>query len=261
MKLLHSIDNLPSTSNGLCSLSLNSYLAYPISSTAGELQIFNGDNLSLKCNIKAHESLLSAMNFSYNGTLLATASSKGTVIRIFCVKNGQKVHEFRRGVKRHVNIASLNFSICANYVCVSSNTETVHIFKIDTKSIETAERRDSIENDDINCKKNSASEKTWMMGLISKAVSNYLPTNVTDVFHQDRAFATVQLIESGLKYECVLAKLQKETKLLIACEDGFLYIYNFDDAKGGECKLARAHDLRTPMHDLTGTYINLYMIK
>lgn len=36
--------------------------------------------------------------------------------------------------------------------------------------------------------------------------------------------------------------------------DGFLYIYNFDDVKGGECKLIRAHDLRNPLFGITGNY-------
>ncbi|XP_055638724.1 WD repeat domain phosphoinositide-interacting protein 2-like isoform X2 [Toxorhynchites rutilus septentrionalis] len=263
MRLLHSIKNMPSNPAGLCTLSLSSHLAYPISTAAGELQIFDAGNLTSRLKIKAHDSPLSAMNFSFNGTLLATASEKGTVIRVYCVKNGQKVHEFRRGLKRHVSIGSLNFSICASYVVASSNTETVHIFRIDPKSIEQAERRNRIDSSSNN--NEAESEETmngekpedtslagWGMSLITKAVTTYFPTNVvTDVFSQDRAYATVQLAEAGLRYECVIAKVEKETRLLLACEDGFLYMYDFDDTKGGECKLIRAHDLRMPLHGIT----------
>lgn len=267
MRLLHSIKNMPSNPAGLCTLSLSSHLAYPISTTAGELQIFDAGNLTSRLKIKAHDSPLSAMNFSFNGTLLATASEKGTVIRVYCVKNGQKVHEFRRGLKRHVSIGSLNFSICASYVVASSNTETVHIFRIDPKSIEQAERRNRIDSSSAPANNNEgesegamdgekpeeASLAGWGMSLITKAVTSYFPTNVvTDVFSQDRAYATVQLAEAGLRYECVIAKVEKETRLLLACEDGFLYMYDFDDTKGGECKLIRAHDLRMPLHGITG---------
>lgn len=271
MRLLHSIKNMAPNAAGLCTLSLSSHLAYPISSTAGELQIFDAGNLTSRLKIKAHDSQLSAMNFSFNGTLLATASEKGTVIRVFCVKNGQRVHEFRRGLKRHVSIGSLNFSICASYVVASSNTETVHIFRIDPKSIEQAERRNCIDaatatntgtsnnNEGDSETGSSDSDKTddasnggWGMSFLTKAVSAYFPTNVvTDVFSQDRAYATVQLAEAGLRYECVIAKVEKETRLLLACEDGFLYMYDFDDSKGGECKLIRAHDLRLPLHGIT----------
>lgn len=273
MRLLHSINNMSSNPAGLCTLSLSSHLAYPISTTAGELQVFDAGNLTSRLKIKAHDSPLSAMNFSFNGTLLATASEKGTVIRVFCVKNGQKVHEFRRGLKRHVSIGSLNFSICASYVVASSNTETVHIFRIDPKSIEQAERRNCIdataattttsptttnnnegESDGDGEKPSEADSANsgWGMGFITKAVTAYFPTSVvTDVFSQDRAYATVQLAEAGLRYECVIAKVEKETRLLLACEDGFLYMYSFDDSKGGECKLIRAHDLRMPLHGIT----------
>ncbi|XP_058818288.1 WD repeat domain phosphoinositide-interacting protein 2-like isoform X2 [Topomyia yanbarensis] len=267
MRLLHSINNMSNNPAGLCTLSLSSHLAYPISTAAGELQIFDAGNLTSRLKVKAHDSSLSAMNFSFNGTLLATASEKGTVIRVFCVKNGQKVHEFRRGLKRHVSIGSLNFSICASYVVASSNTETVHIFRIDPKSIEQAERRNCIDNGSTATSNNNDGESDggadgdksddaanggWGMSFLTKAVTAYFPTNVvTDVFSQDRAYATVQLAEAGLRYECVIAKVEKESRLLLACEDGFLYMYDFDDSKGGECKLIRAHDLRMPLHGIT----------
>lgn len=82
-------------------------------------------------------------------------------------------------------------------------------------------------------------------------MQSYFPSHVSDVLNQDRAFAFVQLSEPGLRYQCTVAKLEKETRLLVACEDGFLYIYNMDDSKGGECKLIRAHDLRNPLFDIT----------
>ncbi|XP_050077660.1 WD repeat domain phosphoinositide-interacting protein 2-like isoform X3 [Anopheles maculipalpis] len=270
MRLLHSIKNMAPNPAGLCTLSLLSHLAYPVSTECGELQIFDAANQMRRLKLRAHDSPLSALNFSYNGVLLATASEKGTVIRVFCVKNGQKVHEFRRGVKRHVSIGSLNFSTCASFVVASSNTETVHIFRIDPKAIEQAERRQSIavdvaagnnassssDDDESNGSDPSSTAAAggggWGMGFLAKAVTSYLPTNVvTDVFTQDRAYATIQLAEAGLRYECVMAKLEKETRLLLACEDGFLYIYSFEDSKGGECKLIRAHDLRTPLHGIT----------
>lgn len=168
MRLLHSIKNLPANRNGLCALSLNSHLAYPTSLENGDIQIFDAGNLQTRLKIKAHDSVLSAVNFSSNGLLLATASVKGTVIRIFCVKNGQRVCEFRRGVKRYVQIVSLNFSICANYVCVSSNTETVHIFKIDQKAIESAERNDEKKEEEVEQDDDDEEKKAIDAGKFAK---------------------------------------------------------------------------------------------
>ena len=61
---------------------------------------------------------------------MATASEKGTVIRVFDANDGTKLHELRRGLKRTANINSLSFSIDSDYLICSSDTETVHIFKI-----------------------------------------------------------------------------------------------------------------------------------
>lgn len=276
MKLMHSIRHIAANTNGLCALSLSSHLAFPVSDSSGELQIYDAATLCMKLKIKAHESPLSALAFSPNGLLLATASEKGTVIRVFCVKNGQRVHEFRRGVKRYVRIASLSFSNCANYICASSNTETVHIFRIDAKVVETVERQNPIAgaatttveatDPEVVTAANATTTmegesqapagtkdgSRWTMGYITKAMTSYFPSHVSDVLSQDRAFASAQLSQSGMRYECVITKIEKEMRLVAACEDGFLYIYSFDDAKGGECKLLRVHDLRLPLCGVTG---------
>lgn len=168
------------------------------------------------------------------------------------MKNGQKLVEFRRGVKRYVTIACLKFSICSNYLCVSSNTETVHVFKIDASALEEAERITSTKEDD----KETLEASFSFAGFISNAVSSLLPTGVT----QDRAFATVQLKESGLKNQVAMVKLSNDLRLLVASEDGFLYVYDFDDTKGGECKLIRVHDLRGIMHDVIGEFLKSHRI-
>ena len=45
--------------------------------------------------IPAHESPLAALTFNPSGTRLATASEKGTVIRVFSVEDGSRLVEFR----------------------------------------------------------------------------------------------------------------------------------------------------------------------
>lgn len=156
---------------------------------------------------------------------------------------------------------------------MSSNTETVHIFKIDMKLVEEVERQNCINNNDAANNSSSSSDTStsdhsgdsvdlktdtsngssrWSMGFLTKAVTSYLPSPVSDVLTQDRAFSSVQLNQRGLRHQCVVTKLEKETKVLAACEDGFLYVYSFDDNRGGECKLIRAHDLRSPLDGITG---------
>ncbi|XP_065086599.1 WD repeat domain phosphoinositide-interacting protein 2 [Ochlerotatus camptorhynchus] len=234
MKVVHTIRDTPPNTTGLCALASDSdhcYLAYPGSATVGEVQIFDAVNLHAKTMIPAHDSPLAAIAFSQMGTEVATASEKGTVIRVFSVNDGSKLFEFRRGVKRCVSIASLAFSTCSKYLCCSSNTETVHIFKLERTSPES--------NDD------QGSKDHWM-GYISKAVSSYLPlpSQVTDVFTQGRAFASAVLPVAGLRHSCVIATIQKSLRLLVASQDGYLYVYQLPQ-EGGECQLLKKHDLRT----------------
>lgn len=230
MKVLHTIRDTPPNPRGLCSLSINNdrcYLAYPGSSTIGEVQIFDANTLQTKLMIPAHDNPLAALAFDPNGTKLATASEKGTVIRVFGASDGQKLYEFRRGMKRCVNIYSLSFSEDSLFLCASSNTETVHIFKLENpKEIKPTE------------------EPQGWIGYFGRALMNsasYLPSQVTEMFSQGRAFATVHLPFSGLKNVCALAVIQKSPRVLIASADGFLYIYNFDPVEGGDCTLIKQH--------------------
>ena len=50
--------------------------------------------------VAAHESDLARLALSGDGSLLATASDKGTLIRVFDAHSGAQLREFRRGVDR-----------------------------------------------------------------------------------------------------------------------------------------------------------------
>uniref|UniRef100_A0A8C4R7V0 WD repeat domain, phosphoinositide interacting 2 n=1 Tax=Eptatretus burgeri TaxID=7764 RepID=A0A8C4R7V0_EPTBU len=273
MKVLHTIRETPPNPAGLCALSIsndNCFLAYPGSATIGEAQVFDTVNLvglrtTLLCigckkhsghkrtirdayyvrlvlkhtfhpfssqravtMIPAHDSPLAAMAFDATGTRLATASEKGTVIRVFTVPEGQKVFEFRRGVKRCVSICSLGFSLDSVFLCASSNTETVHIFKLESPKEKPQEEA-----------------STWSdyLGKVLMASTTYLPSQVSEMLNQGRAFATVRLPFSGHKNVCSLATVQKLPRLLVASSDGYLYIYNVDPQDGGECTLMKQHRL------------------
>lgn len=169
--------------------------------------------------IPAHESSLAAIAFSPSGTEVATASEKGTVIRVFSVQDGSKLFEFRRGVKRCVSIASLSFSTCSKYLCCSSNTETVHIFALEKIATETQN----------NGQTQSAAAGDWI-GYLSKTVSSYLPlalpSQVADVFTQGRAFATAVLPIAGLRHACVITTIQKSLKYV---DDAVSHLYSVTD--------------------------------
>ncbi|XP_044759090.1 WD repeat domain phosphoinositide-interacting protein 2-like isoform X2 [Coccinella septempunctata] len=213
MTVLHTIGETPPNNNGLCDLSWGDpkshLLAYPSSITAGYVQIFDTSHLVARITIKAHESPLVAMTFNPEGTLLATASVKGTLIRIHNVMDGTRVVAFRRGLSRCVNIHSLRFSTCGRYVGASSNTETVHIYKLPEKIVK------------------AATAGTW-----TSYFSYYLPTRLADSLDTERDFATTHLPVSDMKKVIGIKEVGGYLRLLVATEDGFLFIYNIDKETG-----------------------------
>jgi len=80
--------------------------------------------------IKCHDSSLAAIKLSQDGQYLATASDKGTLIRIFSLTSGDKLNEMRRGADQAV-ITDLSIDPSNKHVCCSSDKGTIHIFTLD----------------------------------------------------------------------------------------------------------------------------------
>ncbi|KAL7529427.1 hypothetical protein ACHAWF_002972 [Thalassiosira exigua] len=103
--------------------------------------------------VDAHASALGALALSVDGSLLATASERGTVIRLFdtrgvtigggsggagasgakgeaatAVSSSVPLREFRRGVER-ATIACLTFSLDSAWLGCASDHGTVHVFR------------------------------------------------------------------------------------------------------------------------------------
>lgn len=240
MKVLHTIRDTPPNPLGLCALSPyseNCFLAYPGSNQIGEVQIFDAVNLRAVTMVSAHDSPVAALAFNTSGTKLASASEKGTIMRVFSIPDGQKLFEFRRGVKRCVVINSLAFSFDSMFLCASSNTETVHIFKLEMPKDKPVE------------------EPSGWMGYFGKALSpsSYLPSQVAEVFSQGRAFANVKLPSAGIKNVCGITTIGKLPRLLVATADGYLYIYNIDPEEGGDCTLLKQHRILDAAESLSQT--------
>ncbi|KAK2612858.1 autophagy protein [Conoideocrella luteorostrata] len=155
MSLLYTIPTSPNP-YAICALSPSSencFIAYPlpkpredsnnrrpihappqstyVAPTSGEVLVF--DTLTLKAVnvIEAHRSPLSCICLNSDGTLLATASETGTIIRVFSIPKGQKLYQFRRGTYPST-IYSMSFNLSSTLLCVSSTSDTVHIFRLGT---------------------------------------------------------------------------------------------------------------------------------
>ena len=103
---------------------------------AGQVRIDLLDTRRIKI-IDAHNSQLAALALSHNGKYVATASEKGTLIRIFSTADGAKIHEVRRG-SDPAKIYSLAFSRSENstpeWLAATSDKGTAHIFNLTART-------------------------------------------------------------------------------------------------------------------------------
>lgn len=94
--------------------------------------------------LEAHESALHGLALTASGTKLATASVKGTVIRIWDVDSGSQggtcLQEFRRGVER-ATITCLAWSWDDAWLACTSDKGTAHVFQVTTTDAEEEERK------------------------------------------------------------------------------------------------------------------------
>ncbi|CAH1760859.1 4711_t:CDS:2 [Entrophospora sp. SA101] len=96
-------------------------------------------------NIPAHTGGLSCIAVNGDGSKCASASVKGTLIRVFDSSSGKLLNELRRGVD-HAEIYSIAFSKDSSRLCVSSDKGTVHIFKLEATNDNTFNNSSSSSN-------------------------------------------------------------------------------------------------------------------
>mmetsp|Transcript_31953 Transcript_31953/g.77526 ORF Transcript_31953/g.77526 Transcript_31953/m.77526 type:complete len:462 (-) Transcript_31953:1029-2414(-) len=85
--------------------------------------------------LEAHDGELRGLCLTANGNKLATASVKGTIIRVWDIASKSCIHEFRRGVER-ATITCLAFSWDDQWLSSCSDKGTVHIFHCKEESEE-----------------------------------------------------------------------------------------------------------------------------
>lgn len=137
MKCLQVLTTLPNPL-GLFTLSSenSSYLAFP-SGSAGGIVLYDCISLRLMGQIDTHKNCVVAMSFNSTGTILATASVSGTVVRLFNIPAGNHLCTFRRG-SRPSEIHTLSFSNDTSLLVACSSSGTVHIFDVSSALFKSA---------------------------------------------------------------------------------------------------------------------------
>ncbi|KAG0293703.1 autophagy protein [Linnemannia gamsii] len=273
MKLLHTIETSPNP-QAICALSPSSencYLAYPSPTPSptspfsnngrddshgpsGDVLIFNALTLQVVNIVQAHKTSVSNISINSEGTMLATASDKGTVIRIWSIPNAQRLYQFRRG-SHSARIYSLSFNLVSTLLCVSSDTDTVHIFKLGGTSPNISQRNGGLLDGSLDFKKSGMGSALRRQSMhfgrnLAGSVGSYLPGAITEIFEPSRDFAYLKLPSAGV--QSVIALSNTTPQVMVATSDGYLYQYNIDLENGGPCVLLKQYSLLDTSSDEYG---------
>ena len=190
-----------------------------------ELKIFSNENELIEedeikkyHHIKAHENTIEIIEINFNGTKFSSASDKGTIIRIFNIKDDTVIHELRRGTEQAI-IYNISFDLNDTLLVVSSNRPTVHLFAL-------------IDKNDPNKGNNELKNKKSMFNGISKILG------VGKILQSEWSFAKIT-VPSNCK--SIIASFSDQNKVVI-----INYLGNFIEAVYGvkpdstiECKVIK----------------------
>ena len=121
-----------SNPKGLCMLSCagKDWVMVCPGSLRGSVRIQIGLDDSISSTVPAHTNAVAALGINQYGTMVASASEHGTVVKIFNSADGQILYELRRGTIG-TQISSITFSCDNKFLAVGSSNPTVHVFRLD----------------------------------------------------------------------------------------------------------------------------------
>ncbi|CAG8621460.1 5915_t:CDS:2 [Paraglomus brasilianum] len=178
--------------------------------------------------IPAHTNKLSCLALNEDGSKCASASEKGTLIRVFDTASGKLLNELRRGVDR-AEIYSIAFSQDSRRLCVSSDKGTVHVFNLYADAEKgpgpvdngKAHYGEVVVNNPVLAPSsgNRQSSLSFMKDLLPK------------YFSSEWSFAHFKITPDC---RCICGFGQESHTIIVICADGTCYRYLFDE-RGGEC--------------------------
>ena len=172
--------------------------------------------------IKSHESRLSCISINKDGSLLATSSDKGTLIRIFSIHNGEIITAFKRGTK-NVSMNCITFSPNNIFIGCSSDVGTIHIFSI--ASITKKLSESNIIDNNENIKEEEPKNQKSLLGKIG----GFFKIN-NEYMEQERSFAKFRIHD-----EYSLLGFGNDNTITVITMKGKFYNAAYDPKNGGDC--------------------------
>ena len=248
LNLLHTLETV-SNPKGLCALCADSRLCVlgcP-GLQKGHLRVELFD-ISRSTLIAAHESALSCLALNLDGSHLATASERGTLVRVWDTRSGARLAELRRGAES-AEIQSLSFNLDSSCILVSSDHGTVHIFKLDAATMPPPGQDPSAAGGDPAGMGHLAGGGMGPAAVPSNDTSGnqrsnfsflqrLLPTVLTPTYIQSQwSFAQFRLPGSEKTPTRAIAAFggQDKSTFLVVCADGTFFKCRFDPVRGGDC--------------------------
>ncbi|GLJ45377.1 hypothetical protein SUGI_0955230 [Cryptomeria japonica] len=189
--------------------------------------------------ISAHDSHLACLALSPDGLRLATSSNKGTLVRIFNTLDGTRLQELRRGADR-AQIYSLAFSSNAQWLALSSDKGTVHVFglrafmpqdnNVDVASLASNQSPKDDVGDGNNSGVSDADSAAILASNPSSSLS-FMKGVLPSYFSSEWSFAQFHLPE---EMQAIVAFGAQRNTVLIVGTDGSFYKCGFDPMHGGE---------------------------
>ncbi|KAL2556698.1 Autophagy-related protein 18a [Forsythia ovata] len=234
LMMLHQIETIANP-KGLCAVSqvAGSFVLVCPGLQKGQVRV---EHYALKRTefILAHDSGIAYFTLSQDGIFLATASCKGTLVRIFNAHGGTLLQEVRRGADR-AEIYSLAFSPTAQWLAVSSDKGTVHVFELKVNLGNLGSDTSRSPTDRNLAATTSSSSLSFIKGVLP----NY--------FNSERSVAQFRLVE-GARFIVAFGD-QKNTVVILGL-DGSFYLCKFDPETGGVMTQLDYHNFLEPEEDL-----------
>ncbi|KDP28122.1 hypothetical protein JCGZ_13893 [Jatropha curcas] len=230
LKLLHQIETIANP-KGLCAVSqgAGSLVMVCPGLQKGQVRVEHYASKRTKF-IMAHDSRIACFALTQDGQLLATASTKGTLVRIFNTADGTLLQEVRRGADR-AEIYSLAFSSTAQWLAVSSDKGTVHVFSLKINPGSPGTDKSGNTTDPNNAVTSPTSSLSFFKGVLPK------------YFSSEWSVAQFRLVEGS--HYIVAFGHQKNTVVILGL-DGSFYRCQFDPVNGGEMTQLEYHNFLKP---------------
>ena len=215
-------------------------LAYPIlnnkESQKGKVKIKNYDDNGKEIEITAHENSISYLLINNEGTILATASERGTIIRTFRCIDGLVLQKFKRGNEK-AEINYLCFDNLGIFLAATSDRGTIHIWSMKS-SIKKIKENEIGNNINLNNNENDGTIDFNNFETKKNNIQDNLPENKISLFNffgvkTERSFAQIKLNDEH-HYKCCFLP---DNNIFAVSYIGKYIVAKLDTKKGEVCNI------------------------